>query len=550
MACWKLSDNENMDPGRVFDLLDEIPSDNESLVEDLDEVMNDELPTPDASNNGEVFDIENMDIIIEDNDMISNNDLHWDSDDDIPLARRPDIFLPDYWSDDVSNIMKPSAFAEATGPDLPDDIETTTNVFLHLFPEDLITHITFQTNLYAFQRHGEGRNFKPTTAKEIKIFLGVNLLMGLKKPPSFKDYWSSQEEMRDPFISSVISRDRFAWLLSNIHLNDNAVQPQKGEQNYDKLYKVRPLLSKLQETFMSSMKPSEFQSVDESMIRFKGRSSFRQYMPMKPIKRGYKVWVRADSTGYMCEFQIYTGKADQVTEKNLGHRVVMDLTRKLVDKNHKVFFDNYFNSVQLQRKLQSDKIHSCGTIRKGRKHFPELKTDKAMKRGEADWRVSNDGIAALKWMDRRSVLLLGNYHDPSIMETTSRKKKNGCAEEIPCPRMIRDYNTHMGYVDRFDMMKSHYEVDRKAHKWWHRIIFYFLDATIVNAFILFQQRCDCKTLTLKQFRMSVLRGLIGIVEPAKSGRPSLERPPSNFKKVVPYENDLEMYDLSSGAMPK
>ncbi|XP_023311304.1 piggyBac transposable element-derived protein 3-like [Anoplophora glabripennis] len=208
--------------------------------------------------------------------------------------------------------MKPSAFAEATGPDLPDDIETPTDVFLHLFPEDLITHITFQINLYAFQRHGEGRNFKPTTAKEIKIFLGVNLLMGLKKLPSFKDYWSSQEEMRDPFISSVISRDRFAWLLSNIHLNDNAVQPQKGEQNYDKLYKVRPLLSKLQETFMSSMKPSEFQSVDESMIRFKGRSSFRQYMPMKPIKRGYKVWVRADSTGYKCEFQIYTGKADQV----------------------------------------------------------------------------------------------------------------------------------------------------------------------------------------------------------------------------------------------
>ncbi|XP_018578352.1 uncharacterized protein LOC108916555 [Anoplophora glabripennis] len=226
MACWKLFDIENMDPGRVFVLLDEIPSDNESLVEDLDEVMNDELPTPDASNNGEVFDIENMDIIIEDNDVISNNDLHWDSDDDIPLARRPDIFLSDYWSDDVSNIMKPSAFAEATGPDLPDDIETPTDVFLHLFPEDLITHITFQTNLYAFQRHVEGRHFKPTTAKEIKIFLEVNLLMGLKKLPSFKDYWSSQEEMRDPFISSVISRDRFAWLLSNIHLNDNAVQPQ------------------------------------------------------------------------------------------------------------------------------------------------------------------------------------------------------------------------------------------------------------------------------------------------------------------------------------
>lgn len=213
----------------------------------------------------------------------------------------------------------------------------------------------------------------------------------------------------------------------------------------------------------------------------------------------------------------------------------MDLTRSLVGKNHKLFFDNYFNSVELQRKLLANKIYSCGTIRKGRKHFPELKTDKSMKRGEADWRVSKDGIVALKWMDRRSVLLVGNYHDPSIMETTSRKKKNGSAEDIPCPRMIRDYNTHMGYVDRFDMMKSLYEVDRKSHKWWHRIFFYFVDAAVCNAFILYQQRCYCKSLTLKQFRMSVSRGLIGIVEPTKRGRPSSERPPSNFKKVVPYE---------------
>ena len=472
MAAWKFSELENMDPNCVFDLLEEIPSDNESLADDLEEVMNDELLSPDAPNGDEeVFDIENMDIIIENNDVTCNNNIHWDSDDDIPLARLPDIFLPDYWTNDVSNITTTSAFAESTGPNLPDDVETPTDVFLHLFPEDLITHIVFQTNLYAFQRYGEGRNFKPTTAKEIKIFLGVNILMGLKKLPSFKDYWSSKDEMRDTFISSAIGRDRFAWLLTNIHLNDNSVQPQKGEQNYDKLYKLRPLLSKLQETFLSSMKPSEFQSVDESMIKFKGRSSLRQYMPMKPTKRGYKVWVRADSTGYMCEFQIYTGKVGQVTEKNLGTRVVMDLSQALKGKNHKLFFDNYFNSVELQRKLLADKIYSCGTIRKGRKHFPELKIDQSLKRGDADWRVSKDGIAALKWMDNRSVLLLGNYHDPSVMETTSRKKKNGSVEDIPCPRMIRGYNTHMGYVDRFDMMKSLYEVDRKSHKWWYRIFF-------------------------------------------------------------------------------
>lgn len=61
------------------------------------------------------------------------------------------------------------------------------------------------------------------------------------------------------------------------------------------------------------------------MILFKGRSSIKQYMPMKPIKRGYKVWVQADESGYICEFQIYTDLLNSV-ETSLGKRVVIDLT--------------------------------------------------------------------------------------------------------------------------------------------------------------------------------------------------------------------------------
>ena len=55
--------------------------------------------------------------------------------------------------------------------------------------------------------------------------------------------------------------------------------------------------------------PHKQLSVDEAMIKFKGRSSLKQYMPKKPIKRGIKMWCRADSVnGYLCNFGIYTGK--------------------------------------------------------------------------------------------------------------------------------------------------------------------------------------------------------------------------------------------------
>lgn len=68
----------------------------------------------------------------------------------------------------------------------------------------------------------------------------------------------------------------------------------------------------------------------------------------------------ADGSSYVCEFQIYTGKA-QGTEKELGSRVVRDLTRKLVGNNHHVYFDNFFTSVSLMIALKRKNIFACGT---------------------------------------------------------------------------------------------------------------------------------------------------------------------------------------------
>nr|CAI5832825.1 unnamed protein product [Callosobruchus analis] len=147
------------------------------------------------------------------------------------------------------------------------------------------------TNVYALQNSGGDANTSVSTSvEEIKVFLALNLLTVIKPLPSMRDYWSSRRELRDPFISSRMSRDdRFIWLTRNIHLNDNSVQPRPNKDNFDKLYKMRPMLDILSETFISSYKPPRHQAIDELMIKFKRRSSLRQYMPMKPIKRGYKV---------------------------------------------------------------------------------------------------------------------------------------------------------------------------------------------------------------------------------------------------------------------
>ena len=66
-----------------------------------------------------------------------------------------------------------------------------------------------------------------------------------------------------------------------------------------------PLVKNFQEAYHLAREIS----VDESMIGFKGRMSFVQYMPKKPTKCGMKTFVLTDSrTGYTCNWRLYTCK--------------------------------------------------------------------------------------------------------------------------------------------------------------------------------------------------------------------------------------------------
>ena len=51
----------------------------------------------------------------------------------------------------------------------------------------------------------------------------------------------------------------------------------------------------------------EHQAVEEMMVTFKGRSYLRQYMPRKPTRYGFKMWVRGTASGIVHDFDIYSG---------------------------------------------------------------------------------------------------------------------------------------------------------------------------------------------------------------------------------------------------
>ena len=150
-------------------------------------------------------------------------------------------------------------------------------------------------------------------------------------------------------------------IWNNLHLCDNSKMPQRGEPNFDKLFKVREFLNDLNTNFRINYNPHREQAVDEAMIKYKGRTSLKQYMPMKPIKRGLKMWCRADSTnGYLCEFDAYTGKSPQGVQHGLGYSVVTKLCQHVQGHWYTIFCDNFLPCTGLLRNCISTKYSVVG----------------------------------------------------------------------------------------------------------------------------------------------------------------------------------------------
>ena len=53
---------------------------------------------------------------------------------------------------------------------------------------------------------------------------------------------------------------------------------------------------------------------------------------------------------------------------------------------------------------------------------------------------------------------------------------------VSCPKVVKDYNSHMGGVDKHDQLRQYYHVDRRSVKWWYRIAFGLLDSAVINAY--------------------------------------------------------------------
>ena len=128
--------------------------------------------------------------------------------------------------------------------DLPENpspllvFESTTSL------NDLVSLICEQANLYAAQN---GTNFT-TIAEEIRVFLGVNVMMSIYKLPNMKCYWHASEYLGNEGIRNVLTRTRFLEIIQNLHFVDN-----NTSDTSDKGYKLRSVINHLNVSFRAAL---------------------------------------------------------------------------------------------------------------------------------------------------------------------------------------------------------------------------------------------------------------------------------------------------------
>lgn len=413
------------------------------------------------------------------------------------------------------------------------ELSTPYQFFKYFFDDTLLMKIAEESNLYTVQKNPA----KPSKIEsdDIKKFIGVLIYMSVIHLPSARYYWS--RNIGIPQIKESMSQHTFDNIRASIHFADNSKMKEKDDPEADRLYKLRPVIDHLNSKF-ESIPHEQYLCVDEQLCSTKARHYLKQYLPLKPHKWGFKLFVLSGVSGFAYKFEIYSGMENKnrlPTEPDLGAsaNVVVRLCRHVsTNEFYRVYFDNYYSSIPLVVYLATRGIYSLGTIRRNRipncKLPPENQLKKEQRGASCEYVANANGtdVSTVVWKDNKIVTLTSNFAGELPLQEVERfDKKANKKIKIPCPNVVKEYNRHMGGVDFLDSLIGKNKIKMRTRKWYLRIFYHLIDMTIVNSWILYRKVSKAnqqKHLTLVQFRMEVADCLCraGMHQGSKRGRPS------------------------------
>ncbi|KAJ8938915.1 hypothetical protein NQ314_011291 [Rhamnusium bicolor] len=247
--------------------------------------------------------------------------------------------------------------------------------------------------------------------------------------------------------------------------------------------------------------PSKNLSLDESMLLWRGRLLFKQYIKNKKHKFGIKIYILTEPEGLVLTMALYTGQADEMGGKGHASKVVLHLMREYLGNGHAIFMDNFYNSYTLAKQLLDLKTYCTGTLRSDRKDNPKDIMKAKLKKGETK-AAYRDGVMVAKWRDKRDVTYLSTeFRNEMILV------KNRWGEEKEKPLPISEYNKSMSGIDRMDQMIAYYPCTRKILRWYKKVGIHIIQIMLHNSWYLYNQKLE-KHISFYDFRLAVLEKML------------------------------------------
>ena len=273
--------------------------------------------------------------------------------------------------------------------------------YKRLMNNELLDKIVDESNKYVIQTNPSSPlNY---TRNELEQFFGILYVISLVKMPSTRLYWST--EFNYDKVASIMTVSRLEKIKNFLHCNDNLSRPKNCS---DRLCKIQPVVDHLKNSF-AKIALSEKLCIDEQMVPFKGKSGLKQYNPQKLKKWGYNLYVLSGIDGLIHNFEIHTGAIqpcpNQPDLKASGNIVLTLLQNVPHFKWHKLYFDNWYTSVDLVKHLHNQGIACVGTVCANRLPNCKMAPDAAMKKkggGTIELWTSDYAdvdLRAIKWFD-------------------------------------------------------------------------------------------------------------------------------------------------------
>ncbi len=100
------------------------------------------------------------------------------------------------------------------------------------------------------------------------------------------------KETGRPIFAATMSEKRFLQINLALRFDDRLSRPDRHRR--DKLAPIRDLWGRWSCRLPRMFNPGRDICIDEQLVPFRGRCSFRQYMPSKPGKYGLMIWALCD----------------------------------------------------------------------------------------------------------------------------------------------------------------------------------------------------------------------------------------------------------------